>query len=61
MSGTALAQPGDLPKLVGYKHLFAAYGWPKRTIQDWIKERKFPKPADLPGRDDLLHLLDINE
>ena len=59
MSGTALAQPGDLPKLIGYKHLLAAYGWPKRTIQDWLKDRKFPKPAELPGREKLWHLQDI--
>ena len=61
MSGAELAQPGDLPKLVGYKHLFAAYGWPKRTIQDWLKVRKFPKPAELPGREKLWHLQDILE
>ena len=61
MSGAALAQPGDLPKLVGYKHLLAAYGWPKRTIQDWLKDRKFPKPAEMPGRENLWHLQDILE
>ena len=59
MSGTSLAQPGDLPKLIGYKHLFAEYGWPKRTIQDWLKARKFPTPAELPGREKLWHLQDI--
>ena len=61
MSGTSLAQPGDLPKLIGYKHLFAEYGWPKRTIQDWLKARKFPTPAELPGREKLWHLQDILE
>ena len=61
MSGAALAQPGDLPKLLGYKHLRSEYGWPKRTIQDWLKDRKFPKPAELPGREKLWHLQDILE
>ena len=59
MSATQLVQPSDLPKLIGYKHLFDAYGWPKRTIQEWVKARKFPKPCDLPGRENVWHLQDI--
>ena len=59
MSATQFVEPSDLPKLVGYKHLFDAYGWPKRTIQEWVKARKFPKPCDLPGRANVWHLQDI--
>ena len=59
MPGQAIATPADLPKIVGYKQLRELYGWPKRTIQDWIKARKFPKPLDLPGRENHWLLDDI--
>ena len=61
MSGTGRAQPGDLPKLVSYKYLLEEYGWPKRSIQEWVKSRKFPMPADLPGREKVWFLQDIRE
>lgn len=61
MSGSGRAQPGDLPKLVGYKFLLEEYEWPKRSIQDWVKARKFPRAADLPGREKVWLLRDIVE
>ena len=57
--GAALASTDDLPKLIGYKQLHAQYGWPRRTLQDWIKNRKFPKPLDLPGRENYWYLDDV--
>jgi predicted DNA-binding transcriptional regulator AlpA len=59
MSGSAIAKEGDLPKLVGYRQLQSLYGWPKRTVQDWIRARKFPKPLNLPGRTNFWALDDI--
>lgn len=59
MSGRAIATADDLPKLVGYQQLRDLYGWPKRTVQDWIKKRKFPKPLSLPGRGNYWALDDI--
>jgi predicted DNA-binding transcriptional regulator AlpA len=54
-----IARSEDLPKLVGYQQLRELYGWPKRTVQDWIKARKFPKPLNLPGREKFWALDDI--
>ena len=59
MQGQAIATAADLPKLVGYQQLRELYGWPKRTVQDWIKARKFPKPLNLPGRGNYWALKDI--
>ena len=59
MTGYAIATAADMPKLVGYKQLRELYGWPKRTIQEWIRARKFPKPLNLPGRDNYWALDDI--
>ena len=59
MQGQAIATAADLPKLVGYQQLRELYGWPKRTVQEWIKARKFPKPLDLPGRGNYWTLEDI--
>ena len=59
MQGQAIATAADLPKLVGYQQLRELYGWPKRTVQDWIKARKFPKPLNLPGRGNYWALDDI--
>ena len=59
MQGHAIATAADLPKLVGYHQLREHYGWPKRTVQDWIKARKFPKPLILPGRENFWALDDI--
>ena len=56
---TNIAKSEDLPKLVGYQQLRELYGWPKRTVQDWIKARKFPKPLNLPGRGNYWALDDI--
>ncbi len=54
-----LATSDDLPKLVSYKLLRETYNWPQRTLQDWIKARKFPKPLNLPGRGNYWALDDI--
>ena len=59
MTGHAIATAADLPKLVGYKQLREVYGWPKRTIQDWLRDGKFPKPLDLPGRENYWAVDDI--
>ena len=59
MQGQAIATAADLPKLVGYQQLRELYGWPKRTVQDWIKARKFPKPLNLPGRGNYWALEDV--
>ena len=59
MQGQAIATAADLPKLVGYQQLRELSGWPKRTVQDWIKARKFPKPLNLPGRGNYWALDDI--
>ena len=59
MQGQAIATAADLPKLVGYQQLRELYGWPKRTVQEWIKARKFPKPLHLPGRGNYWTLEDI--
>ena len=59
MTAHAIATAADMPKLLGYKQLRENYGWPKRTIQEWIRARKFPKPLDLPGRDNYWALDDI--
>jgi predicted DNA-binding transcriptional regulator AlpA len=59
MQGQSIATAADLPKLVGYQQLRELYGWPKRTVQDWIKARKFPKPLNLPGRGNYWALDDI--
>ncbi len=59
MQGHSIATAADLPKLVGYNQLRELYGWPKRTVQDWIKARKFPKPLNLPGRGNYWALDDI--
>lgn len=58
--GHAIATAADLPKLVGYRQLRELYGWPKRTVQEWIKARKFPKPLNLPGRGNYWALDDID-
>ena len=59
MTGHSIATAADMPKLVGYKQLRELYGWPKRTIQEWIRARKFPKALNLPGRDNYWALDDI--
>jgi hypothetical protein len=59
MQGHAIATAADLPKLVGYQQLRELYGWPKRTVQDWIKARKFSRPLNLPGRENFWALDDI--
>ncbi len=59
MNARAIATAADLPKLVGYQQLKELYGWPKRTVQDWIKKRKFPKPLSMPGRGNYWALDDI--
>ena len=59
MHGDAIATAADLPKLIGYRQLRELYGWPKRTVQEWIKARKFLKPLNLPGRENYWALDDI--
>jgi predicted DNA-binding transcriptional regulator AlpA len=57
--GQRLASSADLPKLVSYATLEAEYGWPKRTIQEWIRKNKFPKPLGLPGKQNYWALQDV--
>ena len=59
MQGRSIATEADLRKLVGYRQLRELYGWPERTVQEWIKARKFPKPLNMPGRENYWALDDI--